>query len=174
MDFGMRRSMRGCLLVSALGASAAILWAFLPPSNRTCREDCVQHFTFRRHADVPAWSAAGVAFTASSVSMDPLMHLTPGNSCHFRSVDRPCNRRAFSPAAVRLPPYRGPDLIRMAAAWFWEGTSFHMRAHSPRQPSFLFRITAMNSIGLSVEVFGRHVFWPDNPHCLGLPYDALL
>jgi len=78
--------------------------------------------------------------------MDPLMHLTPENSWPLGSVDRPCNRRGLPRRSGPAAPLSRTDLIRMRPPGFWEALHFHMRAAFAQTASFLFRITAMNSI----------------------------
>ena len=103
----------GWLLLVSAGRGAR---HFYGPSCRWLaiwrrREDCLQHLAFRRHAGVPLRVAARQAAPcmADSVSMDPLMHLTPG-----KFLSSPglwiglAVFAAFLAAAVRLRRYQGP------------------------------------------------------------------
>jgi len=99
------------LLVSAWARRAAFLWAFLPLLAIGVVEKIAFNTSYfaallnYRIGD----SAAGAAFTSGIVSMDPLMHLTPG-----RFLVTPglwiglAIAAAFLLAAARLRRYQGP------------------------------------------------------------------
>ena len=98
------------LLVSGWARRAAFLWAALPLlAIGDRREDCLQHFAFRRHAGAPHEWRRGSCHSAGHLpdGSDDAPHSgsfpeQPG------SVDRPGIAAAFLAAAVRLRRYQGP------------------------------------------------------------------
>ncbi len=99
------------LLVSGWARRATFLWAVLPlHRDPNFREDYVQHFVFRQHAERPLDGIrAGRLRVPRQPTIDSLAQLTPG-----RFLSTPdlwiglVVAAAFLAAAVRLRRYRGP------------------------------------------------------------------
>jgi ABC-2 type transport system permease protein len=99
------------LLVSGWARRAAFLWAFLPPLAIGVVEKIAfntSHFAAMIGYRMSG-GAAGGDFTAGSVSMDPLMQLTPGRFLVTPGLWTGLVVAAvFLAAAVRLRRYQGP------------------------------------------------------------------